>query len=55
MTSAPVRDPIADHLLTAQNAAVLLRRGPLGQSRTPSPARGEVVTAQAEASQEGIR
>ena len=24
MTSAPVRDPIADHLLTPQNAALLL-------------------------------
>ena len=24
MTSAPVRDPLADHLLTPQNAALLL-------------------------------
>ena len=24
MTSAPVRDPVADHLLTPQNAALLL-------------------------------
>jgi hypothetical protein len=24
MTSAPVRDPIADHLMTPQNAALLL-------------------------------
>ena len=24
MTSAPIRDPVADHLLTPQNAAVLL-------------------------------
>jgi nicotinamidase-related amidase len=24
MTSAPVRDPLADHLITAQNAALLL-------------------------------
>jgi hypothetical protein len=30
----------------------LLRRGPLGQQRTSSPARGGVTTAQAEASRE---
>jgi hypothetical protein len=33
----------------------LLRRGPLGQTRTPSPARGGVTMAQAEASQEEVR
>jgi hypothetical protein len=33
----------------------LLRRGPLGQTRTPSPARGGVVTAQAKASGEQVR
>ncbi len=30
MTSAPVRDPLADHLITAQNAALLLIRQPRG-------------------------
>jgi hypothetical protein len=30
----------------------LLRRGPLGQTRTPSPVPGAVTTAQAEAGQE---
>jgi MFS family permease len=34
---------------------VLLRRGPLGQQRTPSPAPGGVTTAQAEASQERVQ
>jgi hypothetical protein len=33
----------------------LLRRGPLGQKRTPPPAHGGVTTAQAEASQERVR
>ena len=33
----------------------LLRRGPLGQKRTPSPALGGVATAQAEAGQEPVR
>jgi EmrB/QacA subfamily drug resistance transporter len=33
----------------------LLRRGPLGQQRTPSPAHAEVTTAQAEASQERVQ
>jgi len=34
---------------------VLLRRGPLGQQRMPSPAHGGVATAQAEASQERVQ
>ena len=34
---------------------VLLRRGPLGQKRTPSPSPGAMTTAQAEASQERAR
>ena len=34
---------------------VLLRRGPLGQQRPPSPAPGGVPTAQAEASQERVQ
>jgi EmrB/QacA subfamily drug resistance transporter len=34
---------------------VLLRRGPLGQKRTPSPAPGGVTTAQAEAGRERAR
>ena len=34
---------------------VLLRRGPLGQNRTPSPARGGVVTAQAKEGGERVR
>jgi nicotinamidase-related amidase len=29
MTSAPVRDPLADHLITPQNAALLLRAYPV--------------------------
>jgi EmrB/QacA subfamily drug resistance transporter len=33
----------------------LLRRGPLGQQRTPSPAHAGVTTAQAEASQERVQ
>ena len=33
----------------------LLRRGPLGQKRTPSPAHAGVTTAQAEASQERVQ
>ena len=36
-------------------AGTLLRRGPLGQQRTPPPARGGVTTAQAAASQERAR
>ena len=36
-------------------AGTLLRRGPLGQKRTPPPAHGGVTTAQAEASQERAR
>jgi EmrB/QacA subfamily drug resistance transporter len=34
---------------------VLLRRGPLGQQRTLSPADGGIITAQAEASQERVQ
>jgi hypothetical protein len=34
---------------------VLLRRGPLGQKRTPSPASGAVTMAQAGASPERVR
>jgi hypothetical protein len=33
----------------------LLRRGPLSQSRTPSPARGGVRTPQAETSREQVQ
>jgi hypothetical protein len=33
----------------------LLRRGPLGQDRTPAPAHGGVTTAGAEASREQVR
>ena len=33
----------------------LLRRGPLGQNRAPSPARDGVVTAQAKSSEERVR
>jgi hypothetical protein len=36
-------------------SGVLLRRGPLGQKRTPSPAPGGVTTAQAEAGRERAR
>ena len=36
-------------------AEALLRRGPLVQQRTPSPAPGGITTAQAEASQERVR
>ena len=36
-------------------SGVLLRRGPLGQQRTPSPAPDRVATVQAEASREQIR
>jgi MFS family permease len=35
--------------------AALLRRGPLGQQRTLSPADGGIITAQAEASQERVQ
>ncbi len=34
---------------------VLLRRGPLDQKRTPSPAHGGVTTAQTEVSREQVR
>ena len=36
-------------------SGALLRRGPLGQTRTPSPAHGAMTTAQAEASREQVR
>jgi EmrB/QacA subfamily drug resistance transporter len=36
-------------------SGILLRRGPLGQKRTPSPAPGGVTTAQAEAGRERAR
>jgi hypothetical protein len=36
-------------------SGTLLRRGPLGQTSTPSPAHGGLTTAQAEASREQVR
>jgi hypothetical protein len=39
----------------AAAAGALLRRGPLGQQRTPSPAHGGVATAPARASQERVQ
>jgi hypothetical protein len=45
MTSAPVRDPLADHLLTPQNAAFLLidfqpqQLGGVRRDPQPSPER----------------
>ena len=36
-------------------SGALLRRGPLGQTSTPSPAHGAMTTAQAEASREQVR
>jgi hypothetical protein len=37
MTSAPVRDPLANHLLTPQNAALLF----IGYQPAPLPGPGE--------------